>query len=236
MIKKFLTTFITGLALIAGLGLAAASSAGVASAAADGNHTVRATLNSDGTWTTEYDGKLVSAQTEDATTPIANNRFYFGPGHNPERLLCIKDYTPESAVSWDANRVAQEWSKANEFHMWWDDMNGGGTNCITYDNEQTINLYSYSESSTACGSYDLTLNQSGFVVGATAWLNRTADNTNCRQTFSLRQNILSAIVGRLLGLSYHTTISDSVMNSYLTYRLIKPYPRPADFNGIAARY
>lgn len=196
------------------------------------------TLHGDGSWTDEA-GQLVNvaAETEAAVTPIDNHRFYFGPSYNPERLLCIKDYTPESAVSWDINRVAVEWSKANEFHVWWDDMLGGGNNCATYDALQTMNIYSYSEDgSGSCGTVAIGKNASGFITSATGWLNRTADNTLCRQTFTLRQNIISAIVGRLLGLKFHTAFADSVMNNYLTYKLQIPYPRPADFAGISARY
>lgn len=205
-----------------------------ATPAEDAVTNVRQTLNADGTWTTKVNGKLVSAETEDATTPIAGNRFSWA--NNPEKLLCIKDYTRE-ITTWDPNRVAVEWSKSPEFHMWWDDMNGGGNNCISYDQYQTISMYSNTNGgTTACGEVDIDLAAGGYIVRATVWLARDANNASCRQTFTLRQNIVSALVGRVLGLNFHTSISDSVMNAYLTYKLKIPYARPADFNGLSVRY
>jgi hypothetical protein len=211
------------------LGLCAAQSATQTPAADASRHVFQFNQKYDGTTEIKRDGIVLSAaETEEA---LPNRGFKFSRG-----LLCLWDYTPESAVSWDANRSGDEWSKAVDLHIYWDDKNGAGDNCVSYGANQRINIYSYGDAADGYCATTSVVQNAGVIQSSTLWMNRLADNASCRQTFTLRQNIMSGGIGNALGMAYHTQNVDSVMNAWLTFRLRTPYPRPADFAAVDGFY
>jgi hypothetical protein len=239
IMRKFYTALaLAGALIIAGLGLAQSATAALATSAA---------INAQAVRTAKFGltpaGVMVPLNADAVQTgynPIRSAtayRFYFG-SNNPERALCIKDHTPESDASWIARWTATDWSNASpKFFMVWDDMNANGgygeSNCISYDGTQTVQLYSYGSTTDGyCGTVDISYNVNNWIVGATAWLNRLADNGSCRATQTLRQNVVGALVGNILGLLWHNNGNDSIMSTAYAMRSTNANPQYSDIEAL----
>lgn len=237
MRKQYLVTALTAVALLLGLGVTLWVSP-QATPSASATHTIESKMKPDGTWDTFQDGiKLVSAQS--GLNPLVQHKF----DYRNQKNLCLADYTPE-ITSWDPQASSLRWnagygSLTSPIKMYYDDMNGDVGVCGNYPASQKINLYSYGDANdgycatsrvVVSGVDDLT------ILQATAWLNRLADNAQCRQTFTLRQNTVSAIIGNVLGLGYHVNGNVSVMCQWLTYRLDTAYSQYSDFEALNRRY
>lgn len=171
--------------------------------------------------------------------PLNNWQFDFSSSvGNTERMLCIKDYTPET-TAWNPKYTASDWSNASpHFHMWWDDMNSfsGDVTCSTYDQYQTINLYSYSGGPSAgCGDIDLTISTTRRIIRATIWLNRTADPATCYANATMRQNMTTRTVGYVLGLNW-TSWGETVMATPPSTRSVIGSTQYADKVSIYEQY
>lgn len=233
MRKQFLVTLVTAVALLAGLG-----GAMVTTPTDNTGGQVEYVLGqkTDGTLEVKRDGIVLSAA-QAGLNPIASWHF----GYDIQYRICLADYTPE-VTSWDPNLVSQKWSQlvgptgVAHVTVFYDDMNGNIGSCGGWPLRQRINLYSYGDASDGYCSWTSLSTDNNVITRATVWLNRLADNDQCRETFTLRQNTVSGGVGNALGLAYHVNGNISVMCMWETYREKYAYPQWSDGEAINRRY
>lgn len=238
--RKHIITAVTAVALLLGLGAVMASTSEVSPTAGQEQHTYTMKLKPDGTWDNFKDGvKLAAASTEEAGyNPI--NSWHFG--YDIQYRICVADYTAETSTTWDPALIARKWSELNgptgnsHITMFYDDMNGDVGSCGGWPLRQRLNVYSYGDSTDGYCAWASVTELNGVITRATTWLNRQGDNTNCRQTYTLRQNTASASIGNSAGLAYHTNGNVSVMSKTLSMRLTVPYPAWSDGEAINRRY
>jgi hypothetical protein len=215
--------------------------------------TQAAPVGSHATWKIAADGSLIPTnatakmvdQTATAyppTTPGARYRFLFST-NNLERMICIKDYTVTGDSTWVPKWSAQLWDAAsNKFGMVWDDMNGNGSagesNCISYDDSQTIKMYSYNGTEAdGCGEVSIWYNADQWLSSAVVQLNTGGRYRSCLYTQVLRQNIVVGATGKTLGLLYFDAAGvSSVMNQDLLVAQSTSAPTQNDKNALAVKY
>jgi hypothetical protein len=232
---------LTALLVVVGLGFVAAPQAQASTSPAKGTVARYKLLGN---------GKVVPANAETAALVTANppitsgarQRFLFG-SNNVERMLCIRDYTTTGDEFWVPKWAATLWDQAsNKFGMVWDDQNGNGSpgesNCISYDDMQSIKVYSYSGPfNDECGEVTVIYNSDLWVISAVVQLNVNGNLTRCRSTQVIRQNTVVSAVGYTLGLRYFTdNVTSSVMNlNYYVARNIAQ-PMDPDKSALATKY
>lgn len=212
------------------LGFTAAAPASATAQSMPQTTTLRYGLTPAGVWVPLNDA---AAQTTSAT-PI-NNWQYFPPVVGDP--ICLKDYTPETSW-WAPVYAASDWSKISYgFHMYYDDMNGAGDNCGSYDNTESVNMYSYDDPGGYCSIADLDIGATNrYVQRATVWLNRGNAPYACDGTATRRTHVMKSAVGYAIGIAYHNIYNDSIMSVADASRATIATVRPTDINAGNCQY
>ena len=242
-VKKYIAGILSALALTFGL-VAVSSPAQAAPVSTEVVQTARFAMTEQGNMVPlNADAEEVVQSGYNPIRSATAYRFNFSSAYgNPERNICIKDYTTTSTGGWNFRWTATDYANAsNKFHVVWDNMNGnngyGESNCISYDGRQTISAYSYGSTTDGyCNTMDIGYSAAHYIVSATVWMNTHSNYTACRYTSNLRQNAAGSAVGNVFSLLYHTNGNVSIMNTSQSMRLATPNPEYSDREALGRAY